>query len=283
MRRLSREETREALLQLGLDRPMARSFGLVDPSRGVRYDFHLHHSHQLLVPIGGGVTVETEHEILVGGPGQAIWIRAGQRHATAMKGPGASVFFHPRRFTTPRELLNGAGAVSVPRVLRAMAEYVGAQREAVSPAFFKALHELFVRAAKEPTAPSLPRPRSVWLARAVQTMCERLDEPDFDAMARVAGMSSRSFRRSLRAETGLSPRAYLHRARMLRARHLLEGRELSVLEVSLEVGFQSPSAFASAFRRFFGKRPSQAAPVTEGAAAAAGRIRPPQAGGPLDP
>lgn len=52
--------------------------------------------------------------------------------------------------------------------------------------------------------------------------------------------------------------AFLQRARLDRARSLIEGGGLSVTEAALQVGYSNPSHFARLFRREFGIAPSSA-------------------------
>ena len=258
MKQLTARETADVVRRLETERPLGPAFGFVDPATDVRYTFHTHQRHQLIVPRDGVVTVESEHRLLVAGPGQAVWIPARSRHATALRAARkASVFFDARVFAS---IARDVCLFTVPDVVSAMAEHAAALGARVNPghAFFTALRALCLQASRADEGPSLPRPRSVNLQRAVEAMLARLAQPDLAEVARVAGMSARSLRRSFRAETGLAPRDYLGRARMLWAMQSLAGpRAQSVLEVSLATGFNSPSAFTAAFRRCFGKSPRE--------------------------
>jgi AraC family transcriptional regulator, transcriptional activator FtrA len=65
----------------------------------------------------------------------------------------------------------------------------------------------------------------------------RLAEPlDVGALAAHARMSGRTFTRRFRAETGISPHAWLTRQRLDRARHLLETTDLTIDRVAAEAG-----------------------------------------------
>ncbi|CAL9598029.1 GlxA family transcriptional regulator [Streptomyces sp. enrichment culture] len=74
----------------------------------------------------------------------------------------------------------------------------------------------------------------------------RLAEPlSLDEMAAHAAMSTRTFARRFREETGLSPGRWLTQQRLRRAQHLLESSDLPVERVAHEVGF----ATATSLRR----------------------------------
>ena len=79
---------------------------------------------------------------------------------------------------------------------------------------------------------------------------------DVPALARAAYASSAHFSRSFKEAFGETPHQFLLRRRIERATELLRGTDLSVTEVSLEVGFQSLSSFSNAFRDLIGERPS---------------------------
>ncbi len=79
---------------------------------------------------------------------------------------------------------------------------------------------------------------------------------DLDAMAQEAGHSKYHFARSFAMAYGETPRAYLTRRRVERAKNLLRTANLSVTEVCFLVGFESLGSFSSLFRRLVGHSPS---------------------------
>ncbi|WP_408630177.1 GlxA family transcriptional regulator [Amycolatopsis mongoliensis] len=75
---------------------------------------------------------------------------------------------------------------------------------------------------------------------------QRLESPlSLDELATHAAMSTRTFARRFREETGTSPGRWLTQHRLRRARHLLESSDLPVDRVAHEVGF----ATATSLRR----------------------------------
>jgi transcriptional regulator GlxA family with amidase domain len=85
-------------------------------------------------------------------------------------------------------------------------------------------------------------------------MGEPLTVPD---LARAAGMSPFHFSREFKRDTGQTPRAYLRRARLERAKRLLAADDRPVTEVALECGFCSASHLATSFARAFRMAPSR--------------------------
>ena len=80
---------------------------------------------------------------------------------------------------------------------------------------------------------------------------------DLDAMAREAGYSRYHFARAFAATYGETPRAYLTRRRIERAKMLLRTANLSVTEICFLVGFSSLGSFSSRFRVLVGRSPSE--------------------------
>lgn len=124
--------------------------------------------------------------------------------------------------------------------------------------FFAALADLCVELAAHPDQFWLPRPRSPELARAVGYALSNLSTPlSLAQVAHAAGVSERTLLRRFASEARMSWREFLARARMIRAMELLEEQEPQVTEVAYATGFESVSAFSTAFRRFTGETPSQ--------------------------
>ena len=82
------------------------------------------------------------------------------------------------------------------------------------------------------------------------------DRLDLNDLAREAGYSRYHFARTFAQAYGETPRAYLTRRRVERAKSLLRTANLSVTEVCLLVGFESLGSFSSLFRRLVGQSPS---------------------------
>jgi AraC-like DNA-binding protein len=80
---------------------------------------------------------------------------------------------------------------------------------------------------------------------------------DVAALAREAHASPAHFARSFKRAFGETPHKYLLRRRIERAKELLRGTDLSVTEISLEVGFQSLGSFSAAFRELVGETPGR--------------------------
>lgn len=88
--------------------------------------------------------------------------------------------------------------------------------------------------------------------RLDQTMGERYD---LGLLAGTFHVSTRTLLRRFRDETGQTPLAYLQKARVRRAKHLLETTGRTVASIAAEVGYRDPGAFSAVFTRLTGRRP----------------------------
>ncbi len=93
--------------------------------------------------------------------------------------------------------------------------------------------------------------------RAITTMCDRLGEPvTVDDMARAAMFSKFHFTRMFQRTTGVSPARFLSALRLQRAKELLTSTSLTVVDISVLVGYNSVGTFSSRFSRSVGLSPS---------------------------
>jgi len=92
-----------------------------------------------------------------------------------------------------------------------------------------------------------------------QTMAFIADNYESDLtladLARMAGMSTFHFAREFKRTTGTPPHQYLIKFRVERAKALLTGSEMPLVEVSSRSGFSHQSHFTRLFRRFTGTTP----------------------------
>lgn len=81
---------------------------------------------------------------------------------------------------------------------------------------------------------------------------------DLEAVSGVAAFSKFHFHRQFKATFGLSLHRYVQLARMRRAsKQLADGQGQSVTTIALDAGYETPDAFARAFRQRFAQSPSR--------------------------
>lgn len=82
------------------------------------------------------------------------------------------------------------------------------------------------------------------------------EDLSLEALSRKAGLSPFYLQRLFKAAIGETPKAYTSRLRLERGAFRLLVHDSNVLDIALQCGFQSHEAFLRAFRRRFGRLPS---------------------------
>jgi AraC-like DNA-binding protein len=104
--------------------------------------------------------------------------------------------------------------------------------------------------------PRLPMPRDLRLRRLCRSLLDQLDHAwTVDEAATASGMGRRTFTRTFRRELGMSFATWCAHARLNAAASRLYAGA-SIIEVAFASGYNSPSAFATTFRRHLGVSPS---------------------------
>jgi AraC family transcriptional activator FtrA len=112
----------------------------------------------------------------------------------------------------------------------------------------------FVERPVEPLGHASPRRAS--LAALLEKIAGRLDQTwRIEDLARLAAMSERTFMRRFRDATGLSPADWITRARVDRARQLLESTGLSIERIAGRCGLGSATTLRHHFRKKVGVSP----------------------------
>lgn len=84
-----------------------------------------------------------------------------------------------------------------------------------------------------------------------------MDELDMNQLSRIAGCSDYHFRRMFSTLSGMPLSEYIRRRKLSAAAELLQAGE-KVIDVAMQLGYDSPEAFSKAFLSLHGILPSQA-------------------------
>jgi len=121
--------------------------------------------------------------------------------------------------------------------------------------FFRRVEELEHREIGRPALTDADRNR-VDLVR--QTLELRFAEPlNMTQLARMAGVNESKLSDLFKARFGATVFEFLHKVRMERAQRLLRETDLPVTEIAMDVGYEHPANFATAFKRNFGTTPRE--------------------------
>jgi len=229
-----------------------------DYASGQHVPKHSHRRAQLVFSVSGVMTVSSEDGRWTVPATRAIWVPAKVQHSIEMAGAVQmrTVYFEPREVTA---LPKSCAVVNVTSLLRELileavkvgTDYPASGRDA---RLMRLIVDEIRTLRQLPLQLQFPSD-----ARALRVARRVLAEPEnpmsVEEWARVAGVSSRTLARLFAAELGISFGRWCQQARLQQSLSMLAGGE-SVITVALSLGYESPSAFAYAFRKYFGVSPS---------------------------
>ena len=220
---------------------------------------HQHRRSQLLYAAEGVVTVDTDQGAWVAPPERAVWIPAGIWHAVKMVGAVST-----RSVLINRDIRPSSGnrceVLAVSPLLRGLLlaasdvplEYDLEGRDGLVMAL------LMAEVARAPVIPlAVPFPHGADMARMCHAFLANPDaQATIDGWSAALNLGRRAFTRAFRRETGMSFAAWRQQACLLAALPRLAAGE-PVTAVALDLGYDSPAAFSTMFKRLLGIPPSR--------------------------
>lgn len=222
-------------------------------------DWHRHRRGQLLYAAKGVVAVRTPQGAWVAPPERAVWIPGGVPHAVKMVGAVStrSVLIEPAVWSPAGDRCLVVGVSALLRSLLVAASTI--EREYQVDGRDGMVMELLVaELARAPRIPlAVPFPASPALAAKCHAFLELPTPHDsIDGWSAELGMGRRAFTRAFRRETGMSFAQWRQQACLLVAIPRLAAGD-PVTAVALDLGYESPAAFATMFKRLVGVAPSR--------------------------
>lgn len=97
------------------------------------------------------------------------------------------------------------------------------------------------------------------IQKALEQIERNIDNPEYsvESLSMDLGMSRMNLYRKLQSITGHTPTEFIRTIRLKRAAQLLQGSQLTIVEVADRVGFSSSSYFTKCFKEQFGILPTQ--------------------------
>ena len=244
-----------------LAEPALRAF-VCRYSDGHVLPMHAHPWGQLLFAREGVMEVDTGERSWVVPPSRALWIGAHAPHRVRMVGAVEMRTLYLRE-SIAREMppeLHGTCVLHVSPLLRELVVHLSEvapltrdpsrPREARLVDLLLDLLEVVPQPPVHLRWPTDPRARRVAEALAADPSQEHA----LAGLARVAAASERTLARLFVQETGLTVGRFRRELRLRHALRLL-ANGAPVVNVALEVGYDSTSAFVTTFRRAFGVTP----------------------------
>lgn len=223
------------------------------PPENAIIESHRHDWGQFVFPVKGGLRVLGGKVGWIVPVFRAVWLPPGIDHATVMLGAVQFYVAYIDPSVAPLPL-DGCKVVEVSALMRELMLRLGAL-ERPNPLMVSLLLEEIATA--RPLSLGLPMPDDARL----QALCKALmDEPASPLSLREwaprVGASERTLARLFQTELGTSYAAWRQQLRLAHAVDLM-GRGLPLADVAAEVGYDSPSAFSTMFKRALGVPPSR--------------------------
>lgn len=230
-----------------------------DYPAGHEVDTHAHNKGQLIYAMHGVMSVTSERGQWIVPPTRAIWMPAGAPHSIRCIGvvlmrsvfvlPAAAPHMPQESQTVGispllRELIQAASTIAAP--------YSRNSRDG------RLMRLLLDELQTLPVLPlHLPQPADPRLKRICAQLLLHPDDPatvgDWSA---TLGVDAKTIQRLFARETGMTFGQWRQQARLLQALERL-ARGDKVIDVALALGYDSPSAFSTMFKRQFGQTPSE--------------------------
>lgn len=219
--------------------------------------------HYFLYAREGTLRLQAEGSRWTLPPARAAFIPAGHPVVVSIhsRTTSASVLFSPDFYGEFPQRLSVFEMSALSRELVTECMAWGADSGPLPPyarRIFQALAAVVAKLAESPSPCVLPIPKSPALTKAL-ALTEELSakDPDFEAIARATGQSSRTLARRFAQEMGMTWSDALRRIRVIRAVEALANSDRPITTISMDVGYNSVSAFNTAFRSVMGTTPSQ--------------------------
>ncbi len=226
---------------------------------GGRIPRHQHPWGQLVYAIRGTLRIVTPCAVWLAPPTRAVWLPPDRPHEILMAGEAAlrTLYIDP---VTAAPLPSTEAVLEVAPLLRELILHILSigmlgPGIAAQERLAALLIDLLVMARPQDLSLPLPRTQSA-LAIADALQRDPAGAESLASLARAAGASLRTLQRRFPAETGLTLDAWRQKARLLQAVAALGGGA-SVTRAALDSGYDSPSAFITAFKRQFGVTPGR--------------------------
>lgn len=218
---------------------------------------HVHRSGQLVMALRGAVSCDVPGAMWMVPPQAGVWIPGGTPHSNHGTANAVIYYLFVAREAAP--LPSSCCTLRISPMLSEMIQYLAAEPpsyEAGGPTDRLArvlLDQLCAMPAEEISLPMPGDNRLRQVSRAM--MRDPSDRRTQEEWARHLGMSERTLNRLCTSQTGLSFGRWRRQLHMLVALRELSGGA-TVQQVAYDLGYESPSAFITMFKKTFGKPPA---------------------------
>ena len=218
---------------------------------------HRHRYGQLIHAISGMLVVRSPYGSWAVPSGRGVWVPPLLEHAVDMLADTQMRSVYLNEELSAR-IEGTCRVIGVPKLLRELILYAADHAILAKPELEASVGTLIASLISSATPSSLGVP--IPTDPGLKTIYKRLlddpsDQRTITAWARLVGATERTLIRHLKSETGTTFRVWRQQIRLLSSLDRLAKGE-SVTTIALDVGYNTPSGFITAFRQSFGKTPA---------------------------
>ena len=228
-------------------------------NHGYEEDFHQHDRIQLLHTLSGVIHVRTSEGVWVIPPSKGIWIPENKPHAITIFGhvEARGIFVEP---FARADLNTQCCVVAIPNLLSELInQAVEIKQEILPHTRSERLLELILDEIRflEEIPFQLPEAKSNMLKEICADIKVNLaSENLIDYIAKKYHISAKTISRLFQKELNMNFSVWLKQAKLLQALTDLEINK-PILNIALDLGYESPSAFSYMFKREMGVSPTE--------------------------
>lgn len=222
-------------------------------------DTHHHDRIQLLHTLSGVIHVRTSEGIWVIPPSKGIWIPENKKHSIRIFGnvEARGIFVDP---FARADFNTQCSVVAIPKLLSELINQAVQIKEEILPhSRNERLLELILDELRflEEIPFQLPEAKSDILKEICENIKADLSATNYlEKIAQRHALSAKTLSRLFQKELNMSFSIWLKQAKLLQALTDLEMKK-PILNIALDLGYESPSAFSYMFKRQMGMTPSE--------------------------
>lgn len=214
---------------------------------------HVHDRAQLTFVEEGYQYFHIDQKIYLVPQHHVIWIPSKKAHKTTSEAKTVNLMVFLFKSVFDDDFYQNVQVFAAPPVLKEMLFYTSKWNQSLEEneeqdIFFKAILKSLPNFYKESSGLEIPVPTDVRLIPVCQDINVNFKyNLDIDTLAEKATMSVRSLQRIFKKETGITLQKYLQLTRILKSIELIDTQQYTLSEIAYKVGYQSLSAFTTAY------------------------------------
>lgn len=232
---------------------------------------HTHSEHELFIPLQGELTIQFEdkkiEKTIKAGAGKMLYVppKLEHRFSSSSSGEGERVIIliSAKRWNKSCDKNFLPNVLPINNLIKELCYYLLLNPDSqFSKTFASALIESLIESLSlhkevvdEDVSILKSKIKDLRVQKSFEIIQGSQDIP-ITELAKQSGLSSRNLNKLFMQEIGMTPKNLMIVMKVNRAKELLKATDMTITDISLEVGYSSLSKFISTFKSYTGKLPS---------------------------